>query len=147
MTSINLLNSVFLSMFFCTWATEFEVVILLKFLLFLASHVFSVVLWFKAFYKLNLNSFFVSGFSDGEEKNVCVSAGAHLYVGRIMAEILGEASVVVLWVCLWYIFVDSRKFGKVLHTSRLISLEKYFVGYRRNKARQWEKGSHNPNSW
>lgn len=52
--------------FSCTWETVFEVVILPKFLLFLVSHVFSVVLWFKAFYKQNLACFFVLGFSDGE---------------------------------------------------------------------------------
>lgn len=159
MTSINLLNSGFLSMFFCTWTTGFEVVILPKFLLFLVSHVFSVVLWFKAFYKSNLASFFVWGFSDGEEKTcVYVHAGACLFVGRIMAEMLGEASVVVLWVCHWYVFVDSvllfLNSGKLVSShctvslswenlgkgftcpGYLIPLEKYLVGYHSAKARQ-----------
>ena len=75
---------------------------------FFDSNVFSVVWWFQAFYKSNLACFFVSCFSDGEEiTREHVPAGAQQYVGRITAEMVGETSVVVLWVCHWYIFVDS----------------------------------------
>lgn len=36
-----------------------------------------------------------------------VNAGARQCVGRVMAEMVGEASVVVLWVCHWYTEVDG----------------------------------------
>lgn len=88
---------------------------------------FSVVLWFKAFYESNLASFFVSGFSDGKGKTcVHVHAGACLYVGRIMAKVVDEAKVVVLWVCHWYIFASSvfllLNSGKLVSSHCVISL-------------------------
>lgn len=141
MTSINLLNSGFLSMFFCTWATGFEVVILPKFLLFLVSHVFSVMLWFKAFYKSNLASFFVWGFSDGEEKNMCVctcwcTPVCRQNYGRDVgwSKCCGPLGLSLVHICRQCPFVfkfrqacffslhgfsELGKFGKGLHMSRL----------------------------
>lgn len=154
-------------MSFCTWTTVFEVIILPKLLLFLISHVFSLVLWFKAFYQMKSSLFLCFRFLWWWRKTTYVCT----CWCRIMAEMVGEANV-VLWFCHWYIFVDSIflfffffNSGKLVPShcmvslswenlgnsftcpSYLISLEKYLVDYQGDKARQWEKGSNSLNSW
>lgn len=48
-----------------------------------------------------------------------VHAGAHLYIGRILTGMVGEACVVVLWFCHCYMFIDGS--FMFLNSGKLVS--------------------------
>lgn len=74
---------------------------------FLLYHVFSVILWFKGFYKSNL-AFPCFRFLWWWRKSICVWMCSCMPVQRKgYGRDGGEASVVILWVCHWYIKADS----------------------------------------